>query len=80
MLHKHFNLDRVPDYADTAKLSFQLAAPQFPAWAFVAKLTVNVFLIMAQVGFCCCYLVFISWNIREVSSRTNPFFSFFWFV
>ncbi|KAH1004091.1 hypothetical protein HUJ04_003898 [Dendroctonus ponderosae] len=66
MLHKHYKLDRVPDYADTAKLSFKLAAPEFPAWAFVAKLTVNVFLIMAQVGFCCCYLVFISWNIREL--------------
>lgn len=65
-LHKYYNLERIPDYAEVAKLAFALAAPNFPAGAFVAKLTVNVFLIMAQMGFCSCYLVFISWNIREV--------------
>lgn len=65
-LHKHYGLERIPDYADAAKLAFALAAPNFPAGAFVAKLTVNLFLIMAQMGFCSCYLVFISWNVREV--------------
>ncbi|KAL1516847.1 hypothetical protein ABEB36_000693 [Hypothenemus hampei] len=65
-LQKHYKLDKAPDYANTAKLSFALAIPNFPAGPFIAKLTVNVFLIMAQIGFCCCYLVFISWNIREL--------------
>ncbi|XP_050315812.1 proton-coupled amino acid transporter 2-like isoform X2 [Anthonomus grandis grandis] len=66
LLNKHYSLDKVPDYADTGKLCFRLAAPSLPALAFIAKLTINVFLIMAQVGFCASYLVFISWNVREL--------------
>ncbi|CAH1123043.1 unnamed protein product [Ceutorhynchus assimilis] len=66
LLNTHFKFERVPDYADTAKLSFALVAPDFPALGFVAKLIVNAFLIMAQMGFCACYFVFISWNVREL--------------
>ena len=33
---------------------------------------VNLFILITQFGFCCCYFVFIAANIREVALEYSP--------
>ncbi|KAK4873508.1 hypothetical protein RN001_015537 [Aquatica leii] len=66
-LHLHRN----PDFAPTVELCFATGPPKLQNLAPYMRKTVNLFLCMTQLGFCCVYFVFISSNIKQIMDYYN---------
>lgn len=61
------NLEFEPDYAETVEMSFSSSKSE--KWRKLApsmKKTCNVFICIAQLGFCCVYFLFIGTNLKNV--------------
>jgi len=55
------------DYAKVAELSFSTSgSTRLAALSKYARTTINIFLCITQLGFCCVYFVFVSQNIKQV--------------
>ncbi|ETN64851.1 amino acid transporter [Anopheles darlingi] len=57
------------DFADTVGYCFQYGPARFRRWATTMRHTVNVFICVTQLGFCCIYFVFISSNYKQIGDR-----------
>ncbi|KAF5271070.1 hypothetical protein FQR65_LT00489 [Abscondita terminalis] len=62
----NLSLPRNPDFAMTAEMSFAIGPARFRNLASYMRKSVNIFLCLTQVGFCCVYFVFISRNIKQI--------------
>ncbi|XP_058063869.1 proton-coupled amino acid transporter-like protein CG1139 [Anopheles bellator] len=58
-----------PDFADTVGLCFRYGPQATCHWAATMRRTVNVFICVTQLGFCCIYFVFISSNFKQIADR-----------
>ncbi|KAI9557363.1 hypothetical protein GHT06_017191 [Daphnia sinensis] len=59
-------------YADVAEIAFQTGSQQFVKHAKLARVLVNLFICVTQLGFCCVYLVFASTNLKQVVDYYAP--------
>ncbi|CAB3359036.1 Hypothetical predicted protein [Cloeon dipterum] len=57
---------KTPDFADTVRECFETGPPSIKKRAETAKMLVNLFLCVTQLGFCCVYFVFIANNMKQV--------------
>ncbi|XP_050101092.1 proton-coupled amino acid transporter-like protein CG1139 [Anopheles aquasalis] len=57
------------DFADTVGYCFHYGPERFRPWATTMRHTVNVFICVTQLGFCCIYFVFISSNYKQIGDR-----------
>lgn len=54
-------------YSDVAEKCFATSSSErLRKWSKTARLVVNVFLCITQLGFCCVYFVFVAQNIQQV--------------
>ncbi|XP_030758144.1 proton-coupled amino acid transporter 2 [Sitophilus oryzae] len=65
-LNERKKLEVTPDFAETVGLCFENGPVRFQKLASTMRRTVNVFLCVTQLGFCCVYFVFISDNIKQL--------------
>ena len=65
-LNERWQLKVTPDFAETVQLCFENGPPRLQGMAKSMKRTVNIFLCVTQLGFCCVYFVFISENVKQV--------------
>lgn len=65
-LRTRHQIKQSPDFAETVELCFQKGPSKLSHMSVFARKTVNVFLCITQLGFCCVYFVFISDNIKQV--------------
>ncbi|VDP33193.1 unnamed protein product [Soboliphyme baturini] len=54
------------DYGKTAELTFSLGPPALRKFGKTARILVNSFIMICQLGFCSVYLLFIAENMRQV--------------
>ncbi|KAJ8896189.1 hypothetical protein PR048_001532 [Dryococelus australis] len=54
------------DFSGVVETSFSTGPSQLRRYSHSSKIMVNVFLCIAQLGFCCVYFVFVAANISEV--------------
>lgn len=66
MMQERHKLSKSPDYAETVELCFQHGPKIFQKWSTFMRKTVNVFICLTQLGFCCIYFVFISVSLQQV--------------
>ncbi|XP_046645055.1 proton-coupled amino acid transporter-like protein CG1139 isoform X2 [Daphnia pulicaria] len=59
-------------YAEVAEIAFQTGSQRFAKHAKLARISVNVFICVSQLGFCCVYLVFASTNLKQVVDYYMP--------
>ncbi|XP_057366705.2 neutral amino acid uniporter 4-like [Daphnia carinata] len=59
-------------YADVTETAFQTGSQQFVKHAKLARVLVNLFICITQLGFCCVYLVFASTNLKQVVDYYAP--------
>lgn len=55
-----------PDFAETVELCFRNGPQPLRKWSRFAKLLVNFFICLTQLGFCCIYIVFINDNFEQM--------------
>ncbi|XP_068201426.1 proton-coupled amino acid transporter-like protein CG1139 [Palaemon carinicauda] len=60
------------DYADVGYNAFDTGPSPLQRLAPVARSTINAFLTITQLGFCCVYVVFISANVKQVVDCKLP--------
>ncbi|WAR27571.1 S36A1-like protein [Mya arenaria] len=60
------------DYSDVMEQAFA-TNDRTRKWSKVARISVNVFLLITQFGFCCVYNVFIAENIQQVVEHAHDF-------
>ena len=58
--------EKNPDFAETVEMCFNDGPGRVKNWAKASKITVNVFICITQMGFCCIYFVFISSSLQQV--------------
>lgn len=66
-VRRHYKLEERLDYAETFEKSL-MANENWNKHSKVMKRTVNIFLILTQLGFCSVYVLFIGNNVRNVLS------------
>uniref|UniRef100_A0A1B6EK48 Amino acid transporter transmembrane domain-containing protein n=1 Tax=Cuerna arida TaxID=1464854 RepID=A0A1B6EK48_9HEMI len=59
-------LNYYPNFDDTVELSFDAGPPLFHRHAKHGRLAVNVFVTVAQLGFCCVYIVFVTSTTQQI--------------
>lgn len=64
-----YGYNKSPDYARTVELCFHHGPPSLRPWSTFMRMTVNMFICLTQMGFCCIYFVFISENLKQVIDR-----------
>ncbi|XP_057672291.1 proton-coupled amino acid transporter 1-like isoform X2 [Diorhabda carinulata] len=65
-LQTRHKIKQSPDFAETVELCFEKGPSKLSRMSVFARKTVNVFLCITQLGFCCVYFVFISDNMKQV--------------
>lgn len=53
-------------FSQVTEKAFETGPPALRPYSKHAKLVINVFLVITQLGFCCVYFVFVAANIQEV--------------
>jgi len=68
-------------YSDVAEASFSTSSnPSVKRFASVARKTINTFLCITQLGFCCVYFVFVSQNLKQVFDHYFGALDFHWYM
>ena len=57
------------DYSEVGELAFATGPEFFRPLSKAARIIINIFLTLTQIGFCCVYVVFISANIKQVNKN-----------
>ncbi|VVC39501.1 Amino acid transporter, transmembrane domain [Cinara cedri] len=57
-----------PEFAETVELSFQSGPQRFQSYSVFFRNSVNTFIVITQLGFCCVYILFVSKSIQQVMS------------
>uniref|UniRef100_A0A2P2I6I0 Proton-coupled amino acid transporter 2-like n=1 Tax=Hirondellea gigas TaxID=1518452 RepID=A0A2P2I6I0_9CRUS len=60
------------DYATVTEAAFAQGPPSLRCLSTFARTTVNTFLTITQIGFCCVYVVFIAANLKQVMDCLVP--------
>ncbi|KAK7065350.1 hypothetical protein SK128_004658 [Halocaridina rubra] len=60
------------DYADVGYYAFATGPSVLQRFAKCARITINTFLILTQLGFCCVYVVFMAANIEQIVECNFP--------
>lgn len=58
--------EECPDYAETVEKCFEMGPANLRRCAGIMRTSVNIFICVTQLGFCCIYFVFITSNITQV--------------
>ena len=66
-VRRYYNLDKRPDYADTFERSL-MGNERWKKHSVFMKRTVNIFLILTQLGFCSVYILFVGNNLKNFLS------------
>ncbi|XP_047119233.1 proton-coupled amino acid transporter-like protein pathetic isoform X2 [Schistocerca piceifrons] len=68
--HELCRRNQVPSlgFSDVVETSFQTGPQPLRKYSSYAKVMINVFLCITQLGFCCVYFVFVAANLRDVMS------------
>ncbi|CAL8115866.1 unnamed protein product [Orchesella dallaii] len=53
-------------FAEVAEVSFKVGPPPLRRFSSVARMTIDAFLCVTQLGFCCVYFVFVAQNLKHV--------------
>lgn len=61
-----------PSFAETVELCFKTGPEPAQRYATAARVTVDLFLCVTQLGFCCVYFIFIAENIKSVVDERFP--------
>jgi len=61
--------DFIVSYAHVAETACLTGAKQFHKFAKPARLVINTFICITQIGFCCVFLVFVGDNLQQVVSH-----------
>ncbi|KAK7791681.1 hypothetical protein R5R35_002051 [Gryllus longicercus] len=61
-----------PHFAETVELCFKTGPKATQRYARFARICVDIFLCVTQLGFCCVYFVFIAENIKQVIDVRFP--------
>ncbi|KAF5271071.1 hypothetical protein FQR65_LT00490 [Abscondita terminalis] len=62
----NFDPRKKPDFATTAEMCFADGPTKIQFLGPYVRKTINVFLCLTQLGFCCVYFVFISTNVKQI--------------
>ncbi|XP_054275322.1 proton-coupled amino acid transporter-like protein CG1139 [Macrosteles quadrilineatus] len=65
-VREKYKLNYYPGYDTTVELCFSSGPPIFQKYASRGKSAVNFFLIVAQLGFCCVYMVFVTSTTHQI--------------
>ncbi|XP_015365106.1 PREDICTED: proton-coupled amino acid transporter 2-like isoform X2 [Diuraphis noxia] len=68
--HK-LKLQHNPQFAETVELSFQSGPQRFQSYSVFFRNSVNSFIVITQLGFCCVYILFVSKSFQQVLSWYN---------
>lgn len=60
-----------PDYAKTVELCFATGPKKYQRFATGMRISINWFLCVTQLGFCCVYIVFVPKNTLQVLAQYN---------
>ncbi|XP_014261754.1 proton-coupled amino acid transporter 1 isoform X2 [Cimex lectularius] len=55
-----------PSFAETVELCFECGPKSFKRWTHAVRISVKVFIVITQLGFCCVYFVFVSSTAKKV--------------
>lgn len=66
-IQKKTKQDKCPDYADTVELCFINGPISLRKYSGLVRMTVNIFICLTQLGFCCVYIVFVSDSLKQVN-------------
>ncbi|XP_025420609.1 proton-coupled amino acid transporter-like protein CG1139 isoform X2 [Sipha flava] len=61
-------LQHNPEFAETLELSFQTGPKRFQSYSIFFRNSVNTFVVITQMGFCCVYILFVSKSIQQMMS------------
>lgn len=64
-------LQHNPQFAETVELSFQTGPQRFQSYSVFFRNSVNSFIVITQLGFCCVYILFVSKSIQQMLSWYN---------
>ncbi|XP_046684040.1 proton-coupled amino acid transporter-like protein CG1139 isoform X2 [Homalodisca vitripennis] len=66
LMRERNKLNYYPGFDDTVELCFDAGPPLFRTYAKHGRSAVNVFLVTAQLGFCCVYMVFVTSTTHQI--------------
>ncbi|XP_059608089.1 proton-coupled amino acid transporter 1-like [Phlebotomus argentipes] len=71
-------LDSTPDYAKTVELCFANGPESLRFWSKGMGITVNIFICVSQLSFCCVIIVFITTNLQQIWNQYNIPINEYW--
>lgn len=70
-MHQFTRTERAPGFAQTVYLVFAYGPPKLRKFATAMKISVDCFLCVTQLGFCCIYIVFLAENLKSICDSYN---------
>ncbi|XP_050421943.1 proton-coupled amino acid transporter 4-like isoform X2 [Adelges cooleyi] len=67
-VREKLKLQQSPEFSKTVELSFQCGPPPFRKYSTFFRNSVNCFVVITQLGFCCVYIIFVSKSIKQIMS------------
>ncbi|KAI5745474.1 hypothetical protein M8J76_011359 [Diaphorina citri] len=67
-------------FSAVTEKAFETGPPALRPYSKHAKLVINVFLVITQLGFCCVYFLFVAANLQEVVGHYLVYISVKWFL
>ncbi|XP_030745663.1 proton-coupled amino acid transporter-like protein CG1139 isoform X2 [Sitophilus oryzae] len=68
------------NFSEVVEMAFRTGPEYIQKYASLAKLLVNIFLFITQIGFCCVYFVFVAANLQEVVKHYYVDISVHWYL
>jgi len=75
LMQERCNTIKAPGYAETVELCFIHGPKSFRRYSDIARRSVNAFICLTQLGFCCIYFVFISASLKQVFDHYGIYIS-----
>ncbi|XP_066147057.1 proton-coupled amino acid transporter-like protein pathetic isoform X1 [Euwallacea fornicatus] len=66
-------------FAEVVEMAFQTGPKFLQNYSKLAKLVINIFLFLTQLGFCCVYFVFVAANLQEVVKHYYVDLPVYWY-